>query len=224
MREIFISTLLLVTAYANAQTDTINTAKNNDKPWHLLQSVAQTANNTAKNNTAAATTTATAAVTTAATATVKWYTMEEAQALNAKAPRKIFIDMYTGWCGWCKVLDKNTFSNPEIAKYLNTYFYPVKFNAEGKDPVVFNGQTFTLNPPQKFHDLAIAIMQGKMNFPTMVFINDNLQLLTMVQSYLPPEDLQPILIFFAHNYYQTLNWPDFQQQLPEIMKTLPQKN
>ena len=57
---------------------------------------------------------------------VKWYTLEEAQKLNAKNPKKIIIDVYTDWCGWCKKMDQATFGNPAIAKYLNDNYYPVK--------------------------------------------------------------------------------------------------
>ena len=150
--------------------------------------------------------------------TVKWYNMEEAQTLNAITPRKIFIDMYTAWCGWCKVLDKNTFSEPDIAQYLNTYFYPVKFDAEGKDSTVFNGHTFKFNAGHKCHELAIAMLQGKMSYPSIVFLNEDLQLLTTVQGYIPPEDMRPILVFFAMNYFKEMSWQDFREQWPGILK------
>ncbi len=54
--------------------------------------------------------------------TVKWYSFEQAVKLNKQNPKKIFIDVYTDWCGWCKRMDKVTFSNPVIAKYLNKYY------------------------------------------------------------------------------------------------------
>ena len=165
----------------------------------------------------------TAANTPPAETPVKWYTLEEAQALSAKAPRKIFVDMYTSWCGWCKVMDKNTFSQPEIAQYLNTYFYPVKFDGEGKEPVVFNGQTFNYNPDYRCHELAAAIMQGNMSYPTTVYINEQMQLLTLVPGYLLPDDLLPILVFFAQDYFQKMSWPDFQQQWPQIKETMQKK-
>jgi uncharacterized protein YyaL (SSP411 family) len=57
---------------------------------------------------------------------VKWYSIEEAAALAQADPRPIFVDTYTDWCGWCKKLDKDTFSNPVIADILNTKYYPVK--------------------------------------------------------------------------------------------------
>ncbi|NLA50280.1 MAG: DUF255 domain-containing protein, partial [Bacteroidales bacterium] len=62
---------------------------------------------------------------------VRWYSMEEAEKLYNKSPRPIFIDTYTDWCGWCKKMDNETFTDPVIADLLNSKFYPVKFNAEG---------------------------------------------------------------------------------------------
>ena len=62
---------------------------------------------------------------------IKWYTFEQAIKLCEKAPKKLMVDVYTDWCGWCKKMDAETFSNAEIAKYVNEHFYAVKFNAEG---------------------------------------------------------------------------------------------
>ena len=72
---------------------------------------------------------------------IKWYTWDEAIALNAKNPKKIFIDLYTEWCGYCKKMDANTFKDPEVAKYMNEHFYAVKFDAEQ------HGDEFLFTPP-----------------------------------------------------------------------------
>ena len=61
---------------------------------------------------------------------IHWYTFAEATKLNKKHPKKIFMDVYTSWCGWCKKYDAVTFSHPVIAKYINEHFYAVKFDAE----------------------------------------------------------------------------------------------
>ena len=56
---------------------------------------------------------------TPANAPMRWYTWEEAVELNKTKPKKIFVDVYTDWCGWCMKLDKETFSQPAFAKYAN---------------------------------------------------------------------------------------------------------
>src|SRR6056300_1320400 len=78
-----------------------------------------------------------------AQAQVKWYSLEEALAAQKQEPKPIMLDAYTVWCGPCKLLDKNTFGNPDVSEYLNTYFYPVKFNAEGNKDIQFQGQSFS---------------------------------------------------------------------------------
>ncbi len=102
----------------------------------------------------------------------------EAYNLNKKKPKKIFIDVYTDWCGWCKKMDATTFMNPEIAKYMNDNFYCVKMNAEMKDTLVVDGVTF-LNPnpaaSRSSHQLAIELLRGKMSYPSYVFLNDKSQ-------------------------------------------------
>ena len=62
---------------------------------------------------------------------IKWMTLNEALAAQKKVPKPIFMDVYTDWCGPCKMLDKNTFSNPEVAAFISKNYYAVKFNCEG---------------------------------------------------------------------------------------------
>jgi thioredoxin-related protein len=142
---------------------------------------------------------------------VKWYTMEQVEELVKKEPRKIYIDMYTDWCGWCKVMDKKTFTNADISNHLNSNFYAVKFDAEGNRPVEFKGQTFNFVAQGRkgYHELAAALMQGKMSYPTSVFLDENLNLITPLPGYYPPEKLQPILEFIGENHYKTTSYEQY---------------
>ena len=100
---------------------------------------------------------------------VQWYTIEEAFALTKTEPRKIVIDVYTDWCTWCKVMDKNTYENQIIADYLNHKFYAVKFNAEQQEDVFINGTTykFVASGSRGYHELAAALLNGNMGYPTV---------------------------------------------------------
>ena len=136
---------------------------------------------------------------------VKWYSFEEAVALNKENPRKIFIDVYTDWCGWCKKLDKTTFVDPVIVEILNNKYYSVKFNAESTKPIDFGGKTFTNEGGSRStHQLAAALLQGKMSYPSAAYLTEDLQLLTSVPGYLTPKDLEPILNFFSTDSYKTV--------------------
>ncbi len=142
---------------------------------------------------------------------VKWYTIEEAMKLNEKTPKKIFIDVYTDWCGWCKTMDKNTFNNPVIAEYLNNNFYPVKLNAEQKEDITYKDKVFKNRGTESRspHDFAAALLQGKMSYPSVVYLDGENNPITAVSGYYPPEEMEPILVFFGEDHYKTTQWPDF---------------
>jgi len=141
---------------------------------------------------------------------VKWYSIEEAVALAAKSPRPIFVDAYTDWCGWCKKLDKDTFSNPVIAEILNNKYYAVKFDAEGKEPVTFQGRRFVNDGSLgKTHQLAYALLRGRLGYPTVVFLTANSELITSVSGYQTPAQIEPWLIYYAGTSWQKQSYDDF---------------
>lgn len=57
-------------------------------------------------------------------------TWNEALELAKKANKPIFLDAYTDWCGWCKVMDKETFSDEKVAAFMNANFVNVKMEME----------------------------------------------------------------------------------------------
>ena len=103
---------------------------------------------------------------------VNWMSFEEAIKLHEENPKTILIDMYTDWCGWCKKMDAETFSNPQIASYINANFYPVQFNAEGTDTVEYKGKSYVnLNTGRRSsHQLAQELMGGRMSYPQLYIL------------------------------------------------------
>jgi uncharacterized protein YyaL (SSP411 family) len=146
----------------------------------------------------------------AQTAPVKWYSIEEAVKLAKADPRPIFIDTYTDWCGWCKKLDKDTFSNPVIADILNTKYYAVKFDAEGNEPVTFQGRQF-INDGKlgKTHQLAYALLQGQLSYPSVVFLTAGSELITPVPGFRTPVQIEPMLMYFSGSAWQKQSYEDF---------------
>lgn len=149
-----------------------------------------------------------------AEAKVNWLSWEEALVLHEKTPKKLLIDLYTDWCGWCKVMDNNTYSKVEIANYINENFYAIKFNAEQTEPVEFNGHTFKFIPSGRrgVHELAAALTKNQLSYPTTVFMDEELRIIQPIAGYLKPEQMEPILLYIGDNHYTSTNWEDFKKK------------
>lgn len=150
---------------------------------------------------------------------VKWITFEEAVERSKTEKRKIFIDVYTDWCGWCKVMDNKTFTDPEVAKLLNEKFWAVKFNAEQRADVVYNGTTFKFVQSGRsgYHQLAAALLNNQLSYPNFVFLNDQFHIIPVIpgQASLPgyrkPEDFHLFLSFVANDHFRKMTIEEYQK-------------
>ncbi len=144
---------------------------------------------------------------------IEWMSFEEAVKKNETEPKKFIIDVWTTWCGWCKKMDATTFTNPQIVEYINENYHAVKLNAERKDTVIIGGKTFINENPngrRSPHQLAISLLNGKMSYPSIVYLDENVNMLQPLAGYQDAKSIEPILHFFGENAYKTTEWPEFQ--------------
>jgi len=147
---------------------------------------------------------------------VNWISFSDAVKLNQAHPKKIFIDVYTSWCGWCKKMDASTYTDPEIISYMNKNFYAVRLDAETKDTFYFNNHTFVnanaAAQKGSVNELPYSLLDGKMMYPTTVYLDEKFNRLTVAPGYLSAPDLKTVLYFFGENKYKTMSYDDYKKQ------------
>lgn len=104
---------------------------------------------------------------------VKFHNGPWAQAITmaSQDQRLIMVDAYTDWCGWCKVMDKKTFTDPRVTEMLNSRFVPVKKEMEKE----VDGQKLAM----KYHISS---------FPTFMFFTHEGKLIYVAHGYQPADE------------------------------------
>ena len=156
---------------------------------------------------------------------INWMTFEEVDKALKKEKKKVFVDVYTKWCGWCKKMDKSTFKKKHIVQYVNENFYAVKFDAEYKKDIILDGKTYKFIKGEKgqrgYHELAAAITKGRLSFPTSVFLNDNLSLIQPIPGYLDVEKFEVIMTYFAEDQHRKTPWTTYQKTYTPMKSRKP---
>ncbi len=142
---------------------------------------------------------------------IEWKTPQEVDKLMQEEPKKVLVDFYTSWCGWCKVMDKNTYSDENIINYINENFYAIKFDAESKDSFEFQGEMYKYNPKARAHEWAITYLGGRMSYPTTLFLLEGFQTPMAIPGYIKTPVMEVILSFINTESFKTQNFEDYQK-------------
>ena len=149
--------------------------------------------------------------TSAAQEKVKWYSIEEAIQLASQDPRVLVIDVYTDWCGWCKRMDKETFSDPAVVEIMNKHFYPVKLDAEGKEDIVIGDKTFKFvdNGRRGYHEIAARVTNGRLSYPTISYVDAEGRILEAAPGFKTADQFKVYLAYYSEDAYKTQTFQDF---------------
>ena len=135
---------------------------------------------------------------------INWMTIEEVQEKMQTAPRKVYIDIYTDWCHWCKIMDKKTFTNKDVIDYMNENYYCIHFNAERKDIVTFNNKKYGLSTGSKTNALVMEWLQGQISYPTSLFFDEGFLNPQPVPGYLEIPTMEMIAKYIAQNKHKSI--------------------
>jgi thioredoxin-related protein len=148
----------------------------------------------------------------------KWLSLDEAAQQLQKEKRPVLIDLYTDWCGWCKVMDKRTYANKQVSAYLAQKFYPVKIDAEGKNQIKWNSKVYRFNEQYRTNDFALYLTGGNLSYPTTVIIPANGDQPQAIPGFLGPKDFEVVVKYFGEGYYGKLPFSDYQKSFKSTWK------
>ncbi|WP_142785187.1 thioredoxin family protein [Changchengzhania lutea] len=142
---------------------------------------------------------------------INWVSLEEALELQKKSPKKIMMDVYTNWCGPCKLLDRNTFQNKDVANYVNTHYYAVKFNGEGNESFTYKDNVFSnpnYNPAKanrrnSAHQFASYLRVNA--YPTIIFFDEKGDVIVPLPGYRTPPQLELYLKMFKNDEHTSID-------------------
>lgn len=144
---------------------------------------------------------------------INWISFEEAYALHQEEPKKWVIDVSTEWCGWCKRMDKTTFSDSIVVDHVNQNFYAVALDGEHKENITIGDHTYEfVNEGRRgYHQLPAELMGGKMSYPTIIFLGEELQNLSAIPGYKDAASFLQIVEFFEVYDAEDnpIKWADF---------------
>jgi thioredoxin-related protein len=152
------------------------------------------------------------------TSAVHWLSVKEAVSLNKEKPKLIYVCLYTDWCKWCHTFDSATFSDPDIAGYLNDNFYAVRLDAETSDTILYNNVVYTNPYPTKrmwhTHKFAEFLLAGKQVYPASVFIDGHGNTIgSPTYGYYPPHDFKILLSYYTSGKYNTITFDEYKRSL-----------
>ncbi len=132
---------------------------------------------------------------------LRWYKLTEGLEAAEKADKKVLVDIYTEWCGWCKKMDEEVYTDAGVMEYLDERYILVKMDAESPDQVEYAGE--------KMSEEQLSSAFGVRGFPTTIFLLPNGEPITLLPGYIQAEQFLGILTYIGEDHYENMKYEEF---------------
>ena len=132
---------------------------------------------------------------------LRWMTFNDGMAEAKRTGKKVMIDVYTDWCGWCKKMDKDTYADGSIAEYLDKKYVAIKLNAESSTKLQYQGKAYT--------EQELAAAFGISGYPSIIFLGKDGEPITVYPGYADANRFEVVLSYIAEDHYKTTKFQDY---------------
>jgi len=131
----------------------------------------------------------------------QWKKFDDGLKQAKQSGKKVLIDVYTDWCGWCKKMDSGTYGDKKVTDYLEKYFVIIKLNAEANETISYSGKKIS---PAEFSQ-----GMGVNGYPATLFLKSNGEPITILPGYVEADRFIHVLSFIAENHYESKKFTDY---------------
>ncbi|HQU21800.1 MAG TPA: DUF255 domain-containing protein [Flavobacteriaceae bacterium] len=153
-------------------------------------------------------------ITLSAQDSIQWMSFSELEVAMDQQPKKVLVFVETDWCGWCRKMKNESFKDADVINYVNKNYYPVILNGEEKETITYRGRAYKWKPSGRrgANELAIELLNGRMGYPTIIFLNESEQILQTLPGYKDAKMFYKIITFFGGDHFKDTTWENYQEQ------------
>lgn len=133
---------------------------------------------------------------------VDWLPFEEALNVAAENEKKILVDVYAPWCGFCRRMHLETYSDPEVSAYLAAHFVVTRVDGDNsEDTYRFRDHALT--------GTELGYRLGARGFPTSVFLFPDGNYLTPLPGFVDADNFLTVLQYLATDAFEDESFEEF---------------
>ena len=130
-----------------------------------------------------------------------WNNFSEAQHNAEQEDKWVLVDVYTDWCGYCRQMYQETYTDQKVIDRLNEYFHVTRVNAESDETIQFNGQEMTMEQ--------FAAEFGVTSYPTTIIIDSEGDPFAVQPGLIEADEFASILNYVGTGAYEEVSFEDY---------------
>lgn len=134
---------------------------------------------------------------------IAWQNFDTGLSTSKKMKKKMIVDVYTNWCGWCKKMESTTYSDARVSEYIKSKYVAVKLNAESKDRLTYMDKSFS--------EAELSRGFGVTGYPATIFLDEYQKPITVVPGYIDAKEFMYILKFIYEDIYKTKTYSAYRE-------------